>query len=337
MKPKINIYIIILFLINILEVKAQDVHYSQFHNVILYQSPALSGLMIGDYRLNAAYRMQWESVPVQYRTYALGYDMKIRPQKMKNGALGAGIILQRDQAGDSNLAMTSAMISMSYMQAMSKKSVLSMGFNFGAAQRSFDYNNLTFDSQFNGDIFVPSSSTGEVFNNTNYIYLDLGAGLNYRFQKNKRTVFDLGVAGHHFNTPKQTFREDNDSELPIRITAYFNSSFQLAKKSDLLLRALIHRQLTYSQYAAGLGWRYHLSQKKNKETALSFNAHYRWADAVIPMLELEYGPLKIGASYDINISGFRRATNGNGGFEITAIYIFTKVEPLPYFKACPTF
>ncbi len=334
MKNKIYILIFSFFLFFKIG-KTQDIHYAQFHNAILYQSPALTGVMSGDYRLNGIYRMQWESVPVQYRTFSLGYDMKILEQK--NGVLGVGILLNRDKAGDSELSLTSATVSVAYTIKLGEKSLATLGVNVGGVQRSFNYNNLTFDSQFNGDIFVPTSSTGETFNKTNFFYLDMGAGLNYRFQSNKRTQFDLGITGFHFNQPQQTFREDTDSKLPIRLSAYFNSSFKINQKSDILLRALIHKQLTYSEYGIGAGWRYHLSEKKSKEMAIAFSAHYRLNDAVIPMIELEYAAWKFGLSYDVNISNFNIATNYRGGPELSVIYIITKVKPLPEYKACPIF
>ncbi len=296
------------------EGKGQDVHYAQFHNAPLYQSPAMTGVMPADYRISGIYRSQWESVPVQYRTFGAGFDMKIL--ESKNGVLGGGLQLNRDKAGDSELSLTSLMLSVAYTIKLGKKSLATLGANIGGAQRSFNPNNLTFDSQFNGDIYVPNSSTGETFSNTNYTYLDAGVDLNQ---------------------PEQAFREENNSKLSARISAYFNSSFQMNGKSDILLRALMHQQNTYQEYDVGLGWRYHLSFKKSKETSLALSAHYRLGDAIIPMLEIEYGSWKAGLSYDINTSAFDRATDNRGGAELAIIYTITKVKPLPEYKACPIF
>lgn len=314
---------------------AQDVHYSQFHNVPLYQSPAQTGLINGDYRFSGVYRSQWESVPVQYRTFAIGFDMKA--METKTGVLGAGLLLTRDQAGDSNLSLTTIMLSTAYTIKLAKKSLLTAGVNIGTGQRSLDYAKLTFDNQFNGDQFVAGSSTGENMENTNNFYIDMGAGLNYRFQASKRTKLDIGISGFHFNRPSQAFDTDDQIDLPIRLSTYLNSSFKLNPKSDLLIRALMHRQSSYQQLVFGGGWRYHLSDRKSKETSIALSTHYRLGDAVIPMLEIEYGPWKAGFSYDINISDFNIATNGRGGPEITLQYVITKIKPLPEYKACPIF
>ncbi len=313
----------------------QDIHYTQFHNDPLYQSPAMTGLMSADYRFSGIYRSQWETVPVQYRTFGFGFDMKIL--ESPNGVLGAGLMLNRDKAGDSELSLTTAILSVAYTLKMGKKSLFSLGANIGMGQRSFKYDRLTFDSQFNGDIFVPESSTGEAFENTGYLYPDMGIGLNYRFQVSKRTQFDIGSSLFHFHQPEQSFKTGNSIKLPTRISAYFNASFQAGGKSDILLRGLMHQQNPYSEYAIGLGWRYHLSFKKSKETAISFSTHYRIGDAIMPMVEIEYGSWKAGLSYDVNISDFKIATDRRGGPEIAIIHTITKVKPLPEYKACPIF
>lgn len=315
--------------------KAQDVHYSQFHNVPLYQSPAQTGLMKGDYRFTGVYRSQWESVPVQYKTFALGFDMKIL--ETKSGVLAGGLLLTRDQAGDSKLSLTTAILSVAYTVKLTKKSLLTAGVNAGGGQRSLDYTRLTFDNQFNGDQFVATNSTGENMENTKNFYIDMGAGLNYRFQAKKRTKLDIGVSGLHFNQAEQAFDSDDKINLPIRLSTYINGSFKINPKSDLLVRGLMHKQSSYQEVAFGGGWRYHLSERKSKETSVAFSAHYRLGDAIISMIEVEYGPWKTGLSYDINISGFNIATNNRGGPEITLQYIISKVKPLPEYKACPIF
>lgn len=338
MNLKYTNYIPILILMAfcfVAKTKAQDVHYSQFHNVPLYQSPAQTGLMKGDYRFSGVYRSQWESVPVQYRTFALGFDMKVL--ETKSGVLGAGLLLTRDQAGDSNLSLTTAILSLAYTVKLAKKSLLTLGVNAGGGQRSLDYAKLTFDNQFNGDQFIATNATGENMGNTQNFYIDMGAGLNYRFQTQKRTKLDIGVAGFHFNQPEQAFDADDKIGLPIRLSTYINGSFRLNPKSDLLLRGLMHSQSSYRELAFGGGWRYHLSERKSKETSIAFSTHYRLGDAVIPMIEVEYGPWKAGLSYDINVSDFNIATDGRGGPEITLQYIITKVKPLPEYKACPIF
>ena len=44
-------------------------------------------------------------------------------------------------------------------------------------------------------------------------------------------------------------------------------------------------------------------------------------DALIPYLGLEFGGFRLGASYDVNISALKTASQSRGGLEISLIYI----------------
>ena len=58
-------------------------------------------------------------------------------------------------------------------------------------------------------------------------------------------------------------------------------------------------------------------------------------DAIIPYIGLEFAGLRIGATYDVNISSLKAATGNRGGSEISIIYIKRPVEtkgiPCPRF------
>jgi hypothetical protein len=39
---------------------------------------------------------------------------------------------------------------------------------------------------------------------------------------------------------------------------------------------------------------------------------------------MDYGSFNLGMTYDVNVSGFKVASQSQGGFEISLIYIFKK-------------
>jgi hypothetical protein len=47
----------------------------------------------------------------------------------------------------------------------------------------------------------------------------------------------------------------------------------------------------------------------------------RLKDALIPYIGLEFSGMRIGASYDINTSGLKTASQSRGGMELSLIYI----------------
>ena len=61
----------------------------------------------------------------------------------------------------------------------------------------------------------------------------------------------------------------------------------------------------------------------------------RFNDAIIPYIGLEFGEFHLGASYDVNISSLKTASQSRGGIEISLIY--TKRPPGYKAIPCPTF
>lgn len=56
---------------------------------------------------------------------------------------------------------------------------------------------------------------------------------------------------------------------------------------------------------------------------MAAGASYRWGDAVIPTFKMEFEHLVFGASYDINISKLKSASQYRGGLELTLSYMNT--------------
>jgi hypothetical protein len=64
---------------------------------------------------------------------------------------------------------------------------------------------------------------------------------------------------------------------------------------------------------------------------------YRFGDAIIPQVRLEWQNWLLGLSYDWNTSGLNVATFGKGGPEIAFQWRFIKVPPVKTFKVCPIY
>lgn len=47
---------------------------------------------------------------------------------------------------------------------------------------------------------------------------------------------------------------------------------------------------------------------------------YRWKDAIVAKVLFDLGDYSVGMAYDANVSGYRTASNGVGGFEISLRY-----------------
>lgn len=320
--------------------KAQDIHFSQFYNSPMNLNPALTGIFAGDIRFVGNYRKQWASVPVPYLTFSGAYDTKIFNKIAPNGYFGVGGVFNYDKQGTGNLKIAEFTLSGSYTHQLSDYNFLTLGVQVGSVSRSFELDQLTFENQYNGDVFDPGLDSRESFPSTSKTFLDIGTGLNFHTQNDDGFRLNIGGALFHVNRPEQNFYNQTVAELPFRITGHVAGQAPLNDKMNIHFRILSHFQGPYQEYLAGSALIYKISDIRGQEIHASIGTNYRYSgesDAVIPTLGIRYSNWYGEFSYDYNISQFDQATNGNGGPEFSIIYTITKVKPPTTFKSCPIF
>lgn len=315
---------------------AQDLHFSQPYMQPPAINPALTGVMVGPWRAMAAYRDQWSSVPVAYRTVSAGADAKL--WKKARAMAAGGLFLSHDQAGDLGLRWTQVGITGSYAQALGESQALSVGAGLGAIQRSFDFSSLRVKNQWDGTQYVPGLPTKELLADATGANLTLSAGLNWHFQpQGTRTRIDLGAAGAHLNQPALSFDENDPYQLPTRWVANGFGAWQIGDATDLVFYGLWQRMESAGETLAGAGARRILTSGVANHTALQLTLGIRPGDALIPAIQVERNDWTVGFSYDANISGFDVATHQRGGFELAVVYSPLPVPPVKTAKACPIF
>lgn len=332
-----NIFILI-YCCLVGSLNAQDIHLSQFYHAAPLMNPALTGVFAEDIRFTGMYRQQWGSVPVPYTTFLGAFDQKYYPGFLKTGFFGIGGNLAFDEQGDSHLSNIQLTLSGAYIQPLNEENFISVGFQAGMVQRAFKEDKLTFNNQYNGDIFVPTAATGETFSGLKVSKIDFSAGINYHFQmQDNRSRLDAGVALYHITKPEFSFYSNGGVPLSMRLPVYVKTTLQMSPKLDLKLFSWWQLQSPYREWVAGGGARYIISDQPGKCYAASLLGSYRFGDAAIMAGELEFNQWRLGVSYDWNTSPFEVATNGKGGPEFFVQYLITKVKPLKSYKACPIF
>jgi len=297
----------------------------------------LTGVYGGDIRMTGNYRNQWSNVPVPYSTFQGSFEQKTRIKHLDNNVLGSGVILYYDQAGDAKLSNTNILLSSAYTHQLSEKHFLSAGLQFGAGQRRLQSRHLTFDSQFNGDIFDPNLPTNEDFSNQNIIFVDINTGINWHFQIPEKGIsVDAGLSLAHLNKPRQSFFKDN-IRLSRRFTFFADATVPLTDIWELQPSVLTQRQGIYQEVVYGINVKYHLNKTVGNERGVYAGMWHRIGDALAFAVGIDYLNLRVGLSYDVNISPFQTATNQAGGPEISVIYTITKVKTLEEYKSCPIF
>ena len=313
-------------------VYAQDIHFTQFDMQPLVINPAFTGMFDGQVRAAAIYRNQWASVTVPYVTYGASVDLPLLIER--NGDyLTTGLQLYKDQAGDANLSNFTGMLSVAYHkffgQTEHSQSDLAVGLQGGYANKSIDLSKLYFGDEYNNGTFVPGTSNEYhlgLGSSVNY-YL-VNAGISFSRAASDRFSFVIGGAANNINQPNDAISKKQNSEtgLDMRYTGELGIDWMAGQRLSLRPAVLYQGQASASEIIAGNEFRYEVSKDTDPRlqgfsTAVFLGGWYRTGDAVMITGGVEFKGVRIGISYDYNISTLNTSSNGNGGFELAIRYI----------------
>lgn len=319
-----TIFLLLLPVLLLCQAQAQDIHLSQFYETPLLRNPALAGIFTGDFRIEAVYRNQWNSITIPYQTGALSGEAKF-PIGKQNDFITGGLQLTYDVAGASHFQTTQVLPVINYHKSLSdvRNMYLSVGFMGGFTQRQFNPAKLTFDNQYNNGDFDPTAPSGENFAKYKYVYPDMATGISFSSTFGENVNWFVGVAYYHFNHPKLSFFNDKTIELSPKWEYNAGVSAPLGEYGKLIVEYNQLKQGTYSEVMAGalLGYGIQLQQGAQEYMNMIYGGFFvRWDDAVIPVIKLEMEKYEVGFSYDINVSKLSKASQGFGGFEISLSY-----------------
>jgi type IX secretion system PorP/SprF family membrane protein len=301
----------------------QDINFSQFNELPLLRNPALAGIYRGDLRITTAYRNQWNSVTVPYSTQALGAEVKFGISQHSNDYLSLGAQITNDVAGDSKLGRTQFLPLLAFHKSLNseRESYLTLGFLGGFVQQKFDPTKLRFDDQFVNGAYSPTYPTQQTFNNTNITYLDAAAGVKYSSVLGYDTRYFIGVGYFHFTEPKVAFSAANDIRLNKKFVVNAGLSAATSETDRIILYLDFFKQGGSTQTQGGFLYKHDMVQEDDDFSfSFSVGSFFRWADAVIPVIKMDYYNWALGLSYDVNISKLTRASQARGGFEVTLSY-----------------
>jgi hypothetical protein len=101
--------------------------------------------------------------------------------------------------------------------------------------------------------------------------------------------------------------------------------------------ALHSRQANATNTVIGGAYMLNLNQDMQNPSNLYVGTWYRFGDAFIPYIGLEWGNFTLGTTYDVNTSGLKPGSNMRGGIEISLVYIKRPSDPNLRRLNCPRF
>jgi type IX secretion system PorP/SprF family membrane protein len=316
---------------------AQDPHFSQFFASPLTLNPAFTGKFDGEWRLAVNHRDQWPSIPKAYVTSSASFDVGLMKNKLPQGdVFGIGVSGLTDASANSQLKLNYGSLSLSYHKALDEDGYNTIGAGFQGTYSSLvlDQSKLTFETMLAQNGFTNESGRETLQNGSNQSYFDMNAGVLFSGSSNGNNNYYAGVSIYHVNRPKVGFKDAN-YQLASRVTAHAGGTLPI---SDVLSfnGSVIHQiQAKASETTLGGALSYNLNGDEVNPSNIFIGSWVRFNDAVIPYIGLEVNGLRIGASYDVNISSLKSATSSRGGSEFSLIYIKRKSEtkgiPCPKF------
>ena len=335
---KFKVGVLLLCLVFSIGLMGQGLHFSQVNSAPLQINPALTGAFEGDARVSSLYRRQWFNVPVSYETVIGSADFNVVKHCSACAPFSFGALFSYDVAGYSRLSGSQLSLSAVSRRPLFGDHLISFGLMAGLGQRSFKVDDLL-----TGAVSADSgfeSSYDDLFKNNEFMYFDVSAGINARFnlEPARRTYLDAGFAVYHINRHNTSFTVKNETRQPVQYNVNLLGNLEVQSKLDVLLRgtALIMGNGQSEVLLAG-GIRYYFGDKADywNSFAIEGLGGIRLDDAIIPMVGIFYRGWRLGLSYDFNYSDFGIATQNNGGPELSLGYIHRKVRVGKAKRFCP--
>jgi type IX secretion system PorP/SprF family membrane protein len=333
---RLTILIIVLFISG--SIFAQDPHFSQFFASPLTLNPALTGRFDGNMRIAGNYRNQWPTISNAFQTYTASVDFAIMQNKLPEiDRRAGGIMALGDQQADGVLKNTYYAISTAYHKGLDEDGYhqVAVGFQGTFAQKRLNTANLKFEDQLRSDGFT--GITAEIFNPAmvNINYFDLNAGVMFSGVTGGSVSYYAGGSIYHINKPRESFT-GADFALQPRYTFHGGAYFPVGQSTVLHTSALYQNQSGASETVIGGAFGLNVNQADElNPTTFFVGSWYRFGDAIIPYLGLEFNSMRVGASYDVNTSALKSVSQSRGGFELSIIYVHRPNTNRPL--NCPRF
>jgi len=322
---------------------AQDPNFSQFFVSPLSLNPALTGKFNGDFRISGNYRDQWPAISKAFVTSSASFDLPILRGKISDlDTWGVGVLAMTDKTANGILSTNLLSLTTAYHKGIDEDGLNQIGVGFQATYNTkrLDGTKLNFESELDqfGGWTIPS---GEVVDNrqVNLSYFDVSVGALFNGSTDGYNNYYFGVSGYHLNKPRESFTGDVFYTLNPRITAHAGGALPIADNTrTLYLSTLFSRQAGATNVVAGGAVGFNMNQDEENPTNFYAGLWTRFNnvnDALIPYVGLEFSGFRLGASYDVNISSLKTASQSRGGIEISLIFVKrppgNKGIPCPHF------
>jgi type IX secretion system PorP/SprF family membrane protein len=297
---------------------AQDPHLTQYDASPVILNPARTGMLKdAEYRSIAQFRSQWGTVTNKpFTNTSLAFDMPLD----ERWGIG-GYILNTDAPRIYNSFQFVVSGAYEIMDPSQKEHSLTVGLQAGLIYKKIKQRELVFDQQYSNGIFNQNLPSGEEFDQQSRTMPELNMGFAYKMTNAEKTFNPFaGLGVFHISSPDRSLLSSTkESRLPRRYMFHAGSKVHVHERVKLIPKVLIQRQENIMEYLGGLHGSYRFENEA--KTKLLLGGGYRLEDAAYGMLGVDHKNLVFRMSYDVNTSGLKAYSRGNGAWEFSVAYL----------------
>jgi type IX secretion system PorP/SprF family membrane protein len=322
-----------------IQVNAQDIQFSQFYAVPVYQNPAFAGSTFM-HRATVHQRLQWMNIDAKYTSTLIGFDTYLD----KIGS-GIGVIATHDIQSSDKIVTDDISGQYAYEIPLSEKYVIRAGAQLGIVSKAIDYSQFRYAQDYTNQGF--QGNTYNQNGSNTILYGTIGSGIVLFSDK-----FWGGIAAHNMNQPKQTFYSNANNRLPMKMsfTGGFKHVFHRSSEKITSVERIkeINLTPTFQYKFQGKSDQLDLGLYSQLDRIL-VGAWYRGIafkqydgiqnnESLIVLGGIKYHNVSFTYSYDITVSRLSRSRTG-GSHELNLTFYFqrktsnSKMKRLP----CPEF
>ena len=299
----------------------QDAEFTQFYSNPIYLNPAFAGTNNCP-RLSTNHRSQWTGLPQIFNTTSFSYDQNI---SKIHGGFGFMVLSDRLNNAIQNNRISGMY---SYEIKISKKITLRTGIEACFWQNKFNQSQLTFVDMIDPIRgFVYSTANNTLNSSKNGI--DFSSGILAYGEK-----FFLGFSTHHLTEPEQSLFS-NEYKLERKYS--LNIGYHIALNNDNRpnnKKWIISPNIIYKKQ--GLNEQLNIGIYGEKGSYV-MGLWYRDNQNYAILVGAKMGLIKIGYSYDINLSRLYLASSGSHEVSIQINFQCDNKNSTIQSFSCPSF
>lgn len=309
------------------QLHAQDIHFSQPDADPLLLNPAYAGFFDGRGRFGILYRNQWATISQPFQTFALTGEVAIWRANNGTQGLSLGASMFNDHAGSLNYGTTSAHLSAAYYMALNRyaNNIISLGVEGGYAQSGFNPANAQLNDP------------AEHFNIMQRNYPLLALGLAWYYQPVSNFGLRAGLSLRNINQPNISYSELPETRLIRRATLFLRAEWRHWADISLVPVLMFQRQGQYQEVLYGADLKWYLQEGSQHEISLKGGLALRQADALVANLVLEYDAMLFSFCYDANISALAAASGSIGACELGVVFRLARGQKKTRAIKCPVY